>query len=266
MSISVTSPHAGDDALVRYLDGESEPEERRQVDSHLAECGECAARMETLGRRSSSLAAILHRTPPEVPVFVPRQAPSPAQRRAAARWGGSGARGAWLRAAAIAALVLGVGVMASPLRARVIEWVRQGWEQLTGTAAPVAPIPTPPPAEPVATTRLRFAPPGDLLVVEAGAHPAGASLRLLRHPGEEVEVEVRNGGGILILPDRVRLLSEGTLPAEYQIHLPDGVRGVEIRRAGGGVLRLEASQIDPDAGRVVPLNESSVSGAELPAP
>lgn len=103
------------DALIAYLYGECEPEQRRVVSAHIAVCQRCADELMALDGTREQLASWL---PPEVPLGfrVVSQAESapPAPVLRPRQWWGQPLP-AWAQAAA-AAVIFGVGVSLGALR------------------------------------------------------------------------------------------------------------------------------------------------------
>ena len=89
MFASPTSDHPSDTILNEYLDMVLPPETRAEVETHLAACSDCAARLTALRALFASLKSLpelpLQRdlTPDVLAAIQPTAAPSPALRLAA---------------------------------------------------------------------------------------------------------------------------------------------------------------------------------------
>jgi hypothetical protein len=248
MHAPAADEHLDDGVIVRLLDGE--PGDRAAADAHLAACPVCAERLATLRRRSLNLGALLAGGDFAVPA-APRAPAAPVDELAARR----AARGApsrvWLRAAAVAALVVGAGLFSSPLRA----WIRDLLGGLGG-AAPVAvqpaPAPSPDPAPATearpASARIQFTPGGDELTVEIARAQAGGALVLSAAPGATASAEVRGPAGttpaaLLVLPAALRIANEPVSVAEYHVAVPASVQRVRVRIGGGAPVIVPAEEL-----------------------
>lgn len=244
--------HLDDGAIVRLLDGE--PGDRAAADAHLAACPVCAERLATLRRRSLNLGALLTRG--DFPVPATPQAPAapqtpaaPVDELAARRAARAAPSRVWLRAAAIAALVVSAGLFSSPVRA----WIRDLLGGMGG-GAPVAVQPAPAPAPVPATearpasARIQFTLGGDELTVEIARAQAGGALVLSAAPGATASAEVRGPAdttpaALLVLPAALRIANEPGSVAEYHVAVPASVQRVRVRIGGGGAVVVEAAEL-----------------------
>lgn len=242
MNTPVLEFHISDGALVRYLDGACDADDCVQTEAHLAGCAPCAAHLAMLRHRSAALSQLLADADAAVPAFHavrPEAAGldlSAARRRRAARRGAS--TPPWLRIAAAMVLLLAGGVAASPLRARIVDWVRELWTQSeprpTVPATPVPGIASQPQAAPAdAGTRVRFTPTGPDLIVEVPAGASTGTLTLAVVAGSSAEVQIAGSGKVLVLPGWVRITTSAAdadrSPLAVRVNVPATLRNVEIR-------------------------------------
>ncbi len=201
MPATLTEGHLSDDELVRLLDGQLEARERPRVESHSARCDACGARLRRLRRRSARLTGILLASDPEAPP-APARAPDELTLRRMRRARGIAAPRPWLRAAAVAGLLLAAGVVASPLRAVVAEWLRTQWERVAAPdapgAAPAAEAPAAPAGQPAAGARVQFTPRGATFTLEVAVPQADGAVEVRRAAGPSATAEQtgrRRAGG-----------------------------------------------------------------------
>jgi len=180
MTLTTGSRHLGDDDLLRYIDHELDHEGMRLAGVHLRTCGECTTRLEGLRQKSAVAREWLSLLPAE-PDPSRRAAAQSAMERARFRRGASGPIGSgWMKAAAVAVLMVASGLATEPGRAivaqgivraagrdpgpvatRMVEWLGQERQLERGTLAAREPaadetpaiteVPLPPPPPPPAT-------------------------------------------------------------------------------------------------------------------
>ena len=92
--------------LSAFVDNELDPAEQARVAEHVAGCQECQARLDGLRQTAHAVRALPMETPP-------RRFTIPAQRRQAWRWAPVG----WIGSAAVALLLIAVGIQHLPLPA-----------------------------------------------------------------------------------------------------------------------------------------------------
>jgi hypothetical protein len=152
---------------------------------------------------------------------------------------------AWLRAAAVAALVIGAGLFSSPVRA----WFRD-FLGGTGSGASVAERPAPAPAAPVAEppsggARIHFTPRGEEMAVEIAQAQAGGALVLSTAPSSTATAEVRAPSGaladLLVLPTGLRIANSAGSVAEYHVAVPATVQRVRVRIGSAPAITVPAS-------------------------
>ncbi len=241
--------HLDDSALVRLIDGEAADDQRAGVEAHLAACPVCAARLGSLRRRSVNLGVLLARGDFAVP--APPSAPAApvdelAARREARRT--APVSRAWLRAAAVAALVIGAGLFSSPVRA----WFRDLLGG-AGSGAPVAarrapaPAPAPVAESPSTGARIHFTPQGEELAVEIAHSQAGGALVLSTTTSSTATAEVRATIGaladLLVLPTGLRIANSGRSVAEYHLTVPATVRRVRVRIGAAPAIIIPAAEL-----------------------
>lgn len=227
MTANVADTHLPDGELIRLLDGELDVGETARLQAYLEECAACRQRLQTLRRRSARLTTLLAAADWQTPAALPLPVDELARRRAARHAPGT----PWRRAAAVAALLLGAALLASPARAWITEWVGARWQQIIGNE-PAAP----PPAQPTAPApqslgaRVHFTPVGDEFVLEFATRQPDGSVALERSTGAEATVEVLHGSAeLLVLPDGVRVRNTPESSAEYRVVVPAGIRRVPLR-------------------------------------
>jgi hypothetical protein len=237
--------HLDDGVLVRLIDGEAADGERVGVEAHLAACPVCAARLGSLRRRSVNLGVLLARGDFAVPA-----APSaPVDELAARREARRAAPRSWLRAAAVAALVIvGAGLFSSPVRAWFRDILGGGGASVATRPAP-APAPTPNASSPSSGARVRFMPQGEEMGVEI-AHPqAGSALVLERASSSTATAEVRAPvgalGDLLVLPTGLRIANRANSPsaAEYHVAVPITVQRVRVRIGTAPSITVSATDL-----------------------
>jgi hypothetical protein len=253
MPTRLTEGHLSDDSFVRLLDGELDAGERARLEAHAAGCEACAARLRQLRRRSARLSGILLASDPEIPP-APAEVPDELtlRRMRRAREGrGTAAPRPWLRAAAVVALLLAAGVVASPLRAVVAEWLRTQWERIAAPDARDAPPPAEvsagPSSKPTAAgARVQFTPQGTTFSLEVAGPQAGGSVEVRRAAGASATAEQTGGGeqaDLLVLPSGVRIRNAPGATADYTVTVPASVRTVRVRVGEGRETTLTAEEV-----------------------
>lgn len=249
-----SDPHLDDGVVVGLLDGQADPTQRARAEAHLAACSFCAERLDTLGRRSLTLSALLIRGDFPVPAIPATIAPM--DELAARRATRSAPALSWLRAAAVIA-VLALGALASsPLRA----WMRDLLAGAGGSTAVVATKPsgrTPLTEAPQASARIQFTPSEEVLSVRIAASQASGSLVLSAAPGTTAWAEVRAPVGsasveLLVLPTALRIANRAGSTADYHVAIPASVRRVRVLVAGAQTATVEAGEVA--TGRRIPLD------------
>lgn len=266
----LTLSHLDDGDLLCLLDGEAEAASRADAATHLDACAECRRRMERYRTRRERLAHLLARAdfpvpaaagPATAPKLVPDAADGakviPLRPRAAGRPGRFTDR-PWLRAAAVVLLLLAAATVATPARAWIVEWVTRQWARVAHREPAPAPrvvrTPDAPPAPPQASAQVRFVPGGSELRVEV-AHPQPSGvLTLVRVDGPAASAEVMGTQPVelLVVPSGLRIRNTASTVAEYRVQVPDGIRRVRVRIAGGRETVVERAEIGGGP-RTIPL-------------
>lgn len=212
---TATRGHPADGDLVRLLDGEHTHATDEAVRVHLERCDTCAIRLRRLRQQSAALDLLLTASANSLePPPVPQTQSMPAARnRSTMRW----------RAAAAVILLLGMGLLAPPVRAWVVDRVEAMAMLVAGDPSTGTPALNP------TGTLLRLQVHNPRLVVEVVRPASGAVLQIRRVTGAEVILEVVTPGSeVVLLPDGLRL-DGGSPGAVYRLALPATVTSVEVR-------------------------------------
>ncbi|HEX6748196.1 MAG TPA: hypothetical protein VF092_12950 [Longimicrobium sp.] len=258
---ALTNAHPDDGLLLRLMDGEADPAERADAARHVETCIACRERMARVRLRRERLTAMLAAADFPIPGSIapasaktePEVIPLRARRPAPAR-----PRATWLRAAATIVLLLAAAAMATPARAWIAQWLGARWAAITHRETTPRPAPAPAPAAPVApqtrtSAQVRFVPAGSELRVDV-AHPqAAGALTLVPVAGPSAGAEVVGGDevNLLVIPAGVRIGNADGTVASYRITVPEAVRRVRVRIAGGGEVVVPRAEIG--GGRTIPL-------------
>lgn len=242
-STSLAGEHLPDGEIVRLLDGELSPAEREHAEAHAAACEACGARLRQLRARATRLAALLGESDWKVPAA---EVPDELALRRARRAGAALRARPWMRAAAVVALLLGMGVVATPVRAWVAEWVEEQWSRLfpprEEAAAPVA-LPS---GGPRAGSRVQFTPAGETFTLELTAAQAGGAVEV-RRAGTALATAEQVGGAtpaeLLVLPAGVRVQNSAASTASYRVTVPASVRIVRVRVGSAPPVVLDAARL-----------------------
>ena len=246
MPTPLAEGHLEDGEFVRLLDGELDAGEAARAEAHAAGCEPCARRLGQLRRRSARLSGILLASDPATP-------PAPALdeltlRRAARERRSVAAPRLWLRAATVAALLLAAGVVASPLRAVVADWLRTQWERIApGAEAPAPAVaPAASPSGPASGARVQFTPQGTVFTLEVAATQAAGALEIRRAGGATATAEQLGGApqaDLLVLPAGVRIRNAPGSTADYRVIVPATARTVRVRIGEGRERVLTAEEL-----------------------
>lgn len=224
MSRVVESPrgndHVDDAAIVRYLDGELDAAGRELLETHLASCGRCRHALDELraaSRRISRWLPLADEPPESSAGVVPMRSSRPRLP-------------AFVRAAALLALVAGLSLAIGPVRARLADWIGLDGspavttiEKRTGSAASVE----------ERGLRISFVPVGDRFTLSF--EPSASSGTLTLTPVEALRVagKVVDGDAELqTLPDGLVVRNASGPDAAYRVEVPRSLDRVEVRVDG----------------------------------
>ena len=197
--------HADDGAIIQWIDGALSREERAALDSHFADCAECAARRAAIVRRGQRLSALLRQSDLPVPVAALRVTLARRRQGLPVQW----------KVAAALALALAGAVAVPQVRAWIVDVARAVWG--------------PRPATPQIGA-VSFVPEGTVLTIRTPAR-AGGRLMLEVVVGDRVSA-VGAGGrplpGLTVLPDEVRIGDAGDSAAVYTVRIPARLLSVRV--------------------------------------
>lgn len=250
METETMGQHLDESALLHLVDEDASPLELHAWTSHVLACESCADRLRTRQRDTDRVRVAISEVqlPDDFPTVEGMIAAARARRESRSlptagrqrRWAGGPA----LRLAALVLLLLLPLAFVSPLRAALIEWVRQGWEQVVGDPAPST-ADLPPAADQADSGyTLWFTPMGSEIEILIDQRQLAGELVVTR--GEEVEAsfEIEAGGGDAVLTDAgVRVRDNGPSRASYRLAVPASIDRVRVQVAGGGVELVERAQL-----------------------
>ena len=258
MSHSREEPHVSDEVLLLELDGEVEGETREAIRAHLHRCPECLGRAEEIRELSAEFEeqlAALDRVPPAS--LLPRSLHEVRLRHGQAP---RSARPVLRRAAAVLLLVAAGGLVASPLRARVIDWVER---RLGEAAALVGITPAPSPPRAVGAPReeqerypsdFSFTPEGAELQVEF-AHAQGSGVLHVTGTREgSASFRVLGSESVLVLPSEIRVRNTAWSRASYRLGVPGTVEAVRVVVRGRPPVVVRPGTLPPGEAYPVPLS------------
>ena len=238
---SPTEAHMTDAELFTLLDGDTASNGVEAA--HLRQCAECADRLRVMRLRWSRLDALLKDTDAPLGGVLP---PTLGElRRHRAR---DSAR--YLPWAAGIALVIAAGIVASPLRAWVVDWVSERWAAIAAPAAPAPPAP-PPPAT-VVEQGLHF-PAGRELVVDFDAPQAEGALVVSRGDAADVYVGLRSSGGldpVQVTPSGLRVRNRTGSVVSYRLVIPVHVDVFRLRVAGQTIATRRSAELRQEGERL----------------
>lgn len=246
--------HLSEGDLVRFLDRQAPAADLGWMTAHVASCGRCAGRLETLRSQSEAVSRYVGSLDAGVVADDLSRARALAAARRAARPAATPRRVpsyGWMRAAAAIAVVAVGALGIQPVRA----WVADQWAALTGDEA-IAPAPVATPASVLAEgSVVSFEPAGDVFVLEIrNAQAVGdVHLRITDVPRASATVMDGADEAILVLPSGVRIENAEGSTASYSITLPSTLRLVQIFADGRPIALLPVEDSGADWSRVVPL-------------
>ncbi len=219
--------HIGDGDLIRLHDGECSAAEELSWRDHLAACGACDQRFQTLARLARHfIAALKQLDDPASPGDARRPL-----RSVRPRWRTGG-----LKAAASIAVLLGATLAVPPARA----WIIDRWDALAsfitqrGESAPDVSAQAPALSE-RPTSTVSFQPGGTHFVVEIANTQSTGRMVFTIEAVTNASARVINGDGSeewIVLPSGVRLENSPTSSGSYEITLPTYLATAEVRLAG----------------------------------
>jgi len=241
----MTITHAEDGALLALIDGELDAAEAQALEAHVAQCAECAARLDSLRAATALTTAVLASYDVPAP-----SAPSRAI-RVAARGREVRAR---LAAAAVLVLLVAAGAAAlvpgSPVRA----WLERLFadEPVTPQPMPASPVDSAPPVDDGPRGVTLGA--SDDVVVRVEPTGAPLDVRVVLSSGTRVSVRALDAapagfelgvGSVRVRPGAARRI-EVTLPADApSARVLLGER--QLVRLTDGVLRVDAAGVRDDS-------------------
>jgi len=232
--------HVADDVLVRIVDDQMFGHEQAHAHSHIDTCSVCTQRLSTIEQRTHALSALLQVADPGMP---PMQPPAPSNARLPHTLRASRRRyaaPAWLKAAAVVLLIAGAAVMASPVRARVLDWIRDAFR-------PPASAPAEVPADRASAghASVEFLPVGHELNLEVVDAEAGGELRIGVNNGRAVVARALNTTStveLLVLPAGLRVVNTGAR-ATYDVSVPAQITRIRVQIGREAPLELEPGQL-----------------------
>jgi hypothetical protein len=247
--------HVDDDAILHLVDEDAPPGELAAWARHADVCESCAKRLRERRRDSEIVRSLISE------LQLPAGFPDADALMAAAGWRADGSgvstfplRRPWLdgsalKVAAAALLVITSLALMSPVRAAVVEWVRQMTTERSD-----------PPAEGAGAVNseiedgyaLRFNPGGREVRIRIDSRQPAGALIVTRGNGAEAFLEMPAGSGeALISESVVRLRNEAASRSDYRLGVPPSVDLVTIEIADAPPMRL--MDADFDTGRRVEL-------------
>jgi hypothetical protein len=232
--------HVADDVLVRIVDDEVSAHEHAYAHTHLETCSVCTERLSTISRRTHALSALLQVADPGMPLMQP---PSPSSAALPQTLRASRRRYAvpvWLKAAAVVLLIAGAAVMASPVRARVLDWIRDAFRPPAS-----APAVMPTDRASAGHASVEFLPVGNELNLEVVDAEAGGELRIGMNDGRAVVARARNATSaveLVVLPAGLRIVNTAAR-ATYDISVPAQITRIRVQIGQDAPLELEPAQL-----------------------
>jgi hypothetical protein len=249
MHMDTAAPHLAERELLQLLDGDSSLDERVSREAHLEVCPVCTERLEELrhGSERVRLALQVVRLPPDFPTA------EEVIRRARSSRGGrphrpaAVSRQAWLRAAAVLLVLLLPVALITPVRAALVEWMRQGWSAVAGAPTRSTSDAVIDGGETGSGYTVSFTPSAGRLKMTVEAHQASGTLVLIPTEGEEATLTVEGGSGAIPRIDEagVTILNETGSTASYRLEVPPRVGRVDVRVGSAALVVVERSAIGP---------------------
>lgn len=249
MTTTQADQHVTDGEVLRALDQQLEPSERARVTAHLESCDQCAALLTRARRRQQRLAQLLRDTDFDTPATTLRPSDSPVidsrvarQRRAqriARTW-----QQPWLRVAAAIVLLLGVTLTITPVRALVVDWVREQWSRLVNADRSAEPATAPEAVTAPIGPRIEFTHEATEFRIEFTVAQSTGSLAARQGAGEQVIAESTSPNAeLLVLPTGLRVDNRQAPGASYTLVLPSSVSTLVVQVGERTVARWSAQQL-----------------------
>jgi len=206
--------HIDDERIQRLLHGELPQADEVAARRHLAECGDCRARLAAARREEDEVYALLRQVDHGVPHVAAAAIVTQARTRAMP----------WLRWAAAIILALGVAgaayaIPGSPLRA---------WVQRLTRRAPPTPTSPPSPPSPDSSTAGIAVPPGRDLVVQFQGSPPVAQVDVLLTDDADVEVRTVTGSATFAAGTDRLVVDNRSPQATFDVRIPRAAPRVAI--------------------------------------
>ena len=215
--------HAEEGALLRWIDGECDADERVRLNRHLAGCPACNGRVADLRDWTARFDMAV---------------------RAAGRTGTARRRVRWAVAAAV--LLVGAALVVEPVRAWVLDRVDAAWSAVTGRVPGDVPARsgTVEDAPAPATTSITFAPTSNVFRLEVATRQARGHLVVLTAADPLALARVLGGGReeLLVLPDGLRIVNTGVSTADYEVRVPPSVDLIVVVVGDGTSRRLATGE------------------------
>jgi hypothetical protein len=145
-----------------------------------------------------------------------------------------------LKAAAVVLLIAGAAVMASPVRARVLDWIRDAFRPPASAPAVVSPDPAF-----ADHASVEFLPVGDELNLEVVDAEAGGELRIDMNDGRAVVARALNPTSaveLLVLPAGLRIVNSAAR-ATYEVSVPAQITRIRVQIGQEAPFELEPGQL-----------------------
>jgi hypothetical protein len=259
--------HLEDGDLVRFLSDEVTTDERAGAVEHLGRCDDCARRLESWRAEMASVAGLLEDLPVTAMDPARRARSLAAVRQAAVRKIAAPAAaraprrrfflsGTLARAAAVAALFVAAGVVASPAGAWIADRFRDLFQD--EPAAVAAPEPE---ALSAKGSVVAFTPFGYELTVEVASAQAHGDLVLRVQDTPTASARIGGADGdmdVMILPGSLRIENTAASTADYEVVVPARLRTLRVRIGDAPEMVLRPAQLGNGWSAVVGLTHGKI--------
>ena len=262
MTHSPGEAHMSDEALLRYLDGEVTGEMRRTVRLHLRSCPTCLRRAREIRTLSGDLDGMLGHLDLEPSAsLLPRTFKEVQLRRGQRRV----SPGVPVRQAAAILLVLMAGALAaSPLRARVLDWVSDRVAEaahvlgIAPRAAPSTPRAIRPDAAAGEPSEFAFVPDGPELGLILSYRQAAGTLQIARGSEQSAVFRVLDPdtarAAVLVLPNAIQVRNSAASHSSYQLVVPPATRSVRVTVGAGAAVEVRLDSLGSGGVRSIPVH------------